>query len=46
VPGRDARTVAAIAERRGRGRPAGALNKRNGKFRDQLLAMCGGSIRR
>jgi hypothetical protein len=42
VPGRDARTAAQLAERRGRGRPPGALNKRNGKFREQLLAMCGG----
>ncbi|HSU40128.1 MAG TPA: hypothetical protein VLJ38_11180, partial [Polyangiaceae bacterium] len=42
VPGRDARTVAAVAERRGRGRPPGALNKRSAKFREQLLAMCNG----
>jgi hypothetical protein len=39
VPGRDAGTAVAIAERRGRGRPPGALNKRNAKFRDQLLAL-------
>jgi hypothetical protein len=42
VPGRDAGTAAAIAERRGRGRPPGSLNRRNAKFREQLLAMCGG----
>lgn len=39
VPGRDAGTAARVAERRGRGRPPGALNKRNAKFRDQILAM-------
>jgi hypothetical protein len=42
VPGRDPGTARAVAERRGRGRPPGSLNKRNAKFRDQLLAMCGG----
>jgi hypothetical protein len=42
VPGRDAATAAALAERRGRGRPKNALNKRNAKFREQLLGMCGG----
>lgn len=39
VPGRDAATAIAVSERRGRGRPPGALNKRNAKFRDQLLAL-------
>jgi hypothetical protein len=42
VPGRDPRTAAAVAERRGRGRPPGALNRRNVKFREQLLAISGG----
>jgi hypothetical protein len=42
VPGRDAATAAQLAERRGRGRPPNALNKRNAKFREQLLGMCGG----
>jgi hypothetical protein len=42
VPGRDAGTAVALAERRGRGRPPGALNRRNAKFRDQLLAMSHG----
>lgn len=39
VPARDAGTAVAVAERRGRGRPPGALNKRNAKFRDQILAL-------
>jgi hypothetical protein len=39
VPNRDAATAVQVAERRGRGRPPGALNKRNAKFRDQLLAL-------
>lgn len=39
VPGRDAGTAVKVAERRGRGRPAGAMNKRNAKFRDQILAL-------
>jgi hypothetical protein len=39
VPGRDAATAVQVAERRGRGRPLGSLNKRNAKFRDQLLAL-------
>ena len=39
VPGRDAGTAVKIAGRRGRGRPPGALNKRNAKFRDQILAL-------
>lgn len=39
VPGRDASTAVQLAERRGRGRPPGALNKRNQKFRDQILAI-------
>lgn len=39
VPDRDARTAAQLAERRGRGRPPGALNKRSAKFRDQILAL-------
>jgi hypothetical protein len=39
VPNRDAGTAVAIDRRRGRGRPAGALNKRNAKFREQLLAL-------
>lgn len=39
VPHRDAGTAARVAERRGRGRPPGALNKRNAKFRDQVLAL-------
>lgn len=42
VPGRDPGTAVAIAERRGRGRPPGALGKHNQKFREQLLGMCGG----
>lgn len=42
TPGRDAGTAVAVAERRGRGRPPGALNKRNQRFREQLLAMCHG----
>lgn len=42
TPGRDPGTAVAIAERRGRGRPPGALNRRNQKFREQLLGMCGG----
>jgi hypothetical protein len=41
VPGRDAATAVAVAERRGRGRPRNSLNKRNQKFRDQLLAIGG-----
>lgn len=41
VPGRDAATAVQVA-RRGPGRPAGALNKQNRKFRDQILAICGG----
>jgi hypothetical protein len=39
VPNRDAATAIAVAERRGRGRPTGSLNKRNAKFREQLLAL-------
>ena len=39
VPGRDPGTAVAVAERRGRGRPRGALNRRNAKFREQLLAL-------
>lgn len=42
VPGRDARTAVAIAERRGRGRPPGSRNRQNQKFREQLLALSGG----
>lgn len=42
VPGRDAGTAVAIAARRGRGRPPGALNRRNAKFRDQILRLSGG----
>lgn len=38
-PGRDAGAAVIAAEKRGRGRPAGALNKRNAKFREQLLAL-------
>lgn len=37
VPGRDA--GAAVQVYRGRGRPPGSRNKRNAKFRDQILAM-------
>lgn len=39
VPGRDAGVAVQLAERRGRGRPAGSRNKRNAKFRDQILAL-------
>jgi hypothetical protein len=39
VPNRDAGTAIAVAERRGRGRPPGALNRRNVKFREQILAL-------
>jgi len=39
VPGRHAGVAVAVAERQGRGRPPGAKNKRNAKFRDQILAM-------
>lgn len=39
VPGRDAGTAVEVSRRRGRGRPPGSLNKRNGKFRDQILAL-------
>jgi hypothetical protein len=39
TPGRDASTAVALERRRGRGRPPGALNKRNAKFREQLLAI-------
>jgi hypothetical protein len=39
TPGRDAGTAVAVERRRGRGRPPGALNKRNAKFRDQLLSL-------
>jgi hypothetical protein len=40
VPGRDATTAVAVDRQRGRrGRPPGALNKRNQKFREQLLAI-------
>ncbi len=41
IPGRDAGAAVIISERRGRGRPPGALNRRNAKFRDQLLAIGG-----
>ena len=39
LPGRDAGTAVAVSRSRGRGRPPGALNKRNAKFRDQILAL-------
>jgi hypothetical protein len=39
VPGRDAGLAVRVAERRGRGRPPGSMNKRNGKFRDQILSL-------
>jgi hypothetical protein len=39
VPGRDPGTAVAVIERRGRGRPPGARNKRSVKFRDQILSM-------
>lgn len=43
VPGRDAGTAVAVARIEGRrGRPLGATNKRNAKFRDQILSLCGG----
>lgn len=42
VPHRDAGTAVAVMERRGRGRPPGALNRRNAKFREQILAMSNG----
>lgn len=37
VPGRDAGTAVIVS--RGRGRPPGAMNRRNAKFRDQILAL-------
>jgi RNA 3'-terminal phosphate cyclase len=37
--GRSAGAAVIEAERRGRGRPTGARNKRNAKFRDQILAL-------
>lgn len=37
--GRDARAAIDVARKRGRGRPPGALNRRNAKFRDQILAL-------
>lgn len=37
TPNRDA--ASAVAEYRGRGRPPGARNKRNTKFRDQILSL-------
>lgn len=37
--GRSAGAAIIEAERRGRGRPAGSRNKRNAKFRDQILAL-------
>jgi len=39
VTGRDAGAAVQAARRKGRGRPPGALNKRNAKFRDQILAL-------
>lgn len=39
VPDRNARVAVEVAERRGRGRPAGSRNRRNTKFRDQILAL-------
>lgn len=39
APNRDAGTAVQASRRRGRGRPRGALNKRNAKFRDQILAL-------
>jgi hypothetical protein len=39
VKDRDAAQAVTIATRRGRGRPAGSLNRRNAKFRDQILAL-------
>lgn len=39
VPNRDAGVAVQVAERRGRGRPPGSRNKRNAKFRDQILAL-------
>lgn len=39
VPGRDAGTAVAVQRRLGRGRPPGARNRRNAKFRDQILAL-------
>lgn len=39
VPGRDAGAAVQASRQRGRGRPAGSLNKRNAKFRDQILAL-------
>jgi hypothetical protein len=41
VPGRDAAAAVQIEEKRGRGRPPGSLNKRNAKFRDQIIALGG-----
>ena len=39
TPGRDAGAAVQASRRKGRGRPPGALNKRNAKFRDQILAL-------
>lgn len=39
APNRDAGTAVQASRRKGRGRPPGALNKRNAKFRDQILAL-------
>jgi hypothetical protein len=39
--GRDAASAVLVAERRGRGRPVGSLNRRNVKFREQILALGG-----
>lgn len=41
VPGRDPGTAVALHERRGPGRRPGSLNKRNAKFREQILALGG-----
>jgi hypothetical protein len=42
VPNRDAGTAVAISERRGPGRRPGSLNRRNAKFREQILTLAGG----
>ena len=39
LPGRDAGAAVIVDRRRGRGRPPGARNRRNAKFRDQILAL-------
>ena len=39
VPDRDAGAAVKVLRTRGRGRPPGSMNRRNAKFRDQILAL-------